>query len=142
MKIALIAHDKKKEEIIQLAKKFKDTLAQHELYATGTTGTMIMGETKLEIHRLKSGPLGGCFDIHSADDKFGQKTWEKAEAEMQRLALNTAMAKGGLSERDLDAVFAGDLLNQCVGAAYGLKDFSLPYFGLSRHPGSGGHAHH
>lgn len=59
MKIALIAHDKKKEEIIQLAKKFKDTLAQHELYATGTTGTMIMGETKLEIHRLKSGPLGG-----------------------------------------------------------------------------------
>ena len=59
MKIALIAHDKKKQEIIELARKFKDTLAQHELYATGTTGTMIMGETKLEIHRLKSGPLGG-----------------------------------------------------------------------------------
>lgn len=59
MKIALIAHDKKKAEIIALAEKFKDTLAKHELYATGTTGTMIMGETKLDINRLKSGPLGG-----------------------------------------------------------------------------------
>lgn len=59
MKIALIAHDKKKSEIIALAEKFKDTLAKHELYATGTTGTMIMGETKLDINRLKSGPLGG-----------------------------------------------------------------------------------
>ena len=59
MKIALIAHDKKKPEIISLAEKYKDVLSQHELYATGTTGTMIMGETKLDIHRLKSGPLGG-----------------------------------------------------------------------------------
>ena len=59
MKIALIAHDKKKPEIIELAKKHKAVLAEHELFATGTTGTMIMGETKLDIHRLKSGPLGG-----------------------------------------------------------------------------------
>ena len=59
MKIALIAHDKKKAEIIELAKKYKDVLAEHELYATGTTGTMIMGETRLNIHRMKSGPLGG-----------------------------------------------------------------------------------
>ena len=59
MKIALIAHDKKKSEIIDLAKEYKDTLAKHELYATGTTGTLIMGETGLSIHRMKSGPLGG-----------------------------------------------------------------------------------
>ena len=59
MKIALIAHDKKKSEIIELARKYKDILVSHELYATGTTGTMIMGETKLDIFRLKSGPLGG-----------------------------------------------------------------------------------
>jgi methylglyoxal synthase len=59
MKIALIAHDKKKGEIIEVAKCYKDVLAEHELFATGTTGTMIMGETKLDIHRLKSGPLGG-----------------------------------------------------------------------------------
>lgn len=59
MKIALIAHDKKKNEIIELAKKYKDVLAKYELYATGTTGTLIMGETALPIKRMKSGPLGG-----------------------------------------------------------------------------------
>ena len=59
MKIALIAHDKKKNEIIELAKQYKDVLGGHELYATGTTGTLIMGETGLSIHRMKSGPLGG-----------------------------------------------------------------------------------
>lgn len=59
MKIALIAHDKKKNEIIELAKTYKDVLKGHELYATGTTGTLIMGETGLSIHRMKSGPLGG-----------------------------------------------------------------------------------
>ena len=59
MKIALIAHDKKKNEIIEIAKEYKDVLAKYELYATGTTGTLIMGETGLPIHRMKSGPLGG-----------------------------------------------------------------------------------
>ena len=59
MKIALIAHDKKKAEIIEIAKKYKDVLAKYELYATGTTGTLIMGETGLKIQRMKSGPLGG-----------------------------------------------------------------------------------
>ena len=59
MKIALIAHDKKKADIIELAKKYRDVLDGHELYATGTTGTLIMGETGLSIHRMKSGPMGG-----------------------------------------------------------------------------------
>lgn len=65
MRIALIAHDKKKNDIIELAKKYKDVLAQHELYATGTTGTLIMGETGLVINRMKSGPLGGDQQIGS-----------------------------------------------------------------------------
>ena len=59
MRIGLIAHDKKKDEIIVLAKKHKDVLAKHQLFATGTTGTLIMGETGLPINRMKSGPLGG-----------------------------------------------------------------------------------
>ncbi len=50
MKIALIAHDKKKNEIIELAKKYKDVLAKYDLYATGTTGTLIMGETGLKLY--------------------------------------------------------------------------------------------
>ena len=59
MKIALIAHDKKKNEIIELSKAYKDVLAKYDLIATGTTGTLIMGETGLKIQRMKSGPLGG-----------------------------------------------------------------------------------
>ena len=76
------------------------------------------------------GPLGACFDLHDDKDKFNQKTWEKAESEMQRLSLNTAMAKGKFSQEDIDAIFAGDLLNQCIGSAYGLLGFNVPYFGL------------
>ena len=59
MKIALIAHDKKKNELLEITKKYKGILGEHELYATGTTGTLIMGETKLDIFRYKSGPEGG-----------------------------------------------------------------------------------
>ena len=59
MNIALIAHDKKKNDMIELSIKFKEVLAKHTLFATGTTGTLIMGETGLAINRMKSGPLGG-----------------------------------------------------------------------------------
>lgn len=65
MKIALIAHDKKKADMIKLAADYKDVLAKHDLYATGTTGTMIMGETGLKLTRMKSGPLGGDQQIGS-----------------------------------------------------------------------------
>ena len=78
----------------------------------------------------REGPLGECFDIYDQSDKFGMKTWEKAESEMQRLALTTALAKASVSEREIGALFAGDLLNQCVGSAYGLLEFDIPYFGL------------
>ncbi len=78
----------------------------------------------------KEGALGECFDIHDNSDKFGQSTWEKAEGEMQRLAFNVAMSKAKLCEDDIDALYAGDLQNQCVGSSYGLLDFDIPYFGL------------
>ena len=65
MKIALIAHDKKKDTMIKLAIKYQDILKDHELYATGTTGTLVMGETGLKITRMKSGPLGGDQQIGS-----------------------------------------------------------------------------
>ena len=65
MRIALIAHDKKKDKMIKLTTKFKEVLSKHELYATGTTGTLIMGETGLKINRMKSGPLGGDQQIGS-----------------------------------------------------------------------------
>ena len=76
------------------------------------------------------GPLGNLFDMHDADDKFGQKTWERAESEMQRRALAVALQKWGQPQSTLDAILAGDLLNQCVGSAYGMLEYGTPYFGL------------
>ena len=59
MNIAIIAHDKKKEDVVKLTIKYKKTLEKHNLYATGTTGQRIAEKTGLDIHRFKSGPLGG-----------------------------------------------------------------------------------
>ncbi len=59
MKIALIAHDRKKEEMVQLAMAYEGILAEHDLYGTGTTGMRIMENTNLHVTRFLSGPLGG-----------------------------------------------------------------------------------
>ena len=76
------------------------------------------------------GPLGERFDMHCPDDRYGKDTWESAESEMQRLAFNSALAKKDRRFEDIGALFAGDLLNQCVGSAYGLCGCNIPYFGL------------
>ncbi len=76
------------------------------------------------------GPLGSHFDGFSADDKFDCETWEKSEAEMQRLALRLAVDKVGVQPRDIRAIFAGDLINQCTGSAFGALDSGVPFFGL------------
>ena len=59
MKIALIAHDQKKDNLVQFAIAYRHIFAEHELYATGTTGQRIHEETGLEVTRFRSGPLGG-----------------------------------------------------------------------------------
>ena len=59
MKIALIAHDKKKQDMVQFTTAYQDILKNHDLYATGTTGLKIQGATGLQIGRFQSGPLGG-----------------------------------------------------------------------------------
>lgn len=59
MNIALIAHDKKKDDIVNLSIAYTETLRSHKLFATGTTGKLIMEATGLDIIRFKSGPLGG-----------------------------------------------------------------------------------
>lgn len=59
MKIALIAHDRKKPEIVNFMIAYEPIFQKHELYSTGTTGTRIMEQTKLQINRFMSGPLGG-----------------------------------------------------------------------------------
>ncbi len=76
------------------------------------------------------GPLGADFDLHDETGAFGMDTWEKSESEMQRLALNLALSKGKCGGDAPQVIFAGDLMNQCTGSAYGLLGFGKPYFGL------------
>ncbi len=76
------------------------------------------------------GPLGDKFDIIDETDRFGGETWEKSESQMQKQVLSRAMEKRSFGARDLDALFAGDLMNQCTSSAYGLLDFDVPFFGL------------
>jgi len=63
--IALIAHDKKKEDIVNFSVAYQNILAQHKLYATGTTGKLIAEATGLNVHRYLSGPMGGDQQIGS-----------------------------------------------------------------------------
>jgi len=65
MKIALIAHDKKKDNMVQFAEAYQPSLKKHELFATGTTGLRISEHTGLPVHRFQSGPLGGDQQIGS-----------------------------------------------------------------------------
>ena len=76
------------------------------------------------------GPLRDYFDELSEDHFFGEKTWEKGESTMQRHALARALEKVSLRERDLDLIFAGDLLNQCTGSSFALRESGVPYYGL------------
>lgn len=76
------------------------------------------------------GPLGESFDISSKDTYFGQKTWELAEKKMQELALKTVCEKAGLHSWDIDLVFSGDLLNQCIGSSFSLRNMNIPHLGL------------
>ena len=76
------------------------------------------------------GPLAHTFDVTSADTLFGQKTWEQAEKQMQKTALETLMHKAALTPQSIDAVFSGDLLNQCIGSSFTLRNTGIPHLGL------------
>ena len=76
------------------------------------------------------GPLADTFDITQTDSYFGQKTWEQAEKRMQQLALQKLMQKAGVKSNQLGFVFSGDLLNQCIGSSFTLRNTGIPHIGL------------
>lgn len=76
------------------------------------------------------GPFGKYFDICGSDSLFGEDSFEKAESKLQKLAVEHALKKVALNYGDIDCIFAGDLLNQCIGSSFGLRDFEMPICGL------------
>ena len=76
------------------------------------------------------GPLGAEFDFIAQDTTMGQPSWEKAESLFQKTAVRLALGKAKLAPTDIDVMFAGDLLDQCIGSTFGLRDFGVPLVGL------------
>lgn len=76
------------------------------------------------------GPLADCFDIVLPDNEWNEKTWEKTESKMQREASRLAVAKANMRLEDIDRIFSGDLLNQCISAGFGLRELEIPFFGI------------
>lgn len=80
--------------------------------------------------RESEGPLAYTFDIKCRDTYFGQKTWEQAEKYMQQQALRKLADKAGMVLGEFDLVFSGDLLNQCIGSSFSLRNLGIPHLGL------------
>lgn len=76
------------------------------------------------------GPLSSEFDKTSSDTYFGEKTWEQGEKRLQQLALEILTEKAGVSKESFDMVFSGDLLNQCIGSSFTLRNTGIPHLGL------------
>ncbi|MBQ7956424.1 MAG: hypothetical protein IJ279_00180 [Clostridia bacterium] len=76
------------------------------------------------------GPLKDEFDEIYNDVTFGEDSWEKAESTLQRKTIEKVIEKSGLNKNDIDILFAGDLLNQCTGSTFGIRDLSIPFAGM------------
>lgn len=90
----------------------------------------ILGYAAVVGKKEGNGPLGEVFDEVFADAFLGQKSYEKAEAKLQNTAVTLALNKAGVSQDEIDYIMGGDLLNQCIGSSYGLRDFGIPFIGL------------
>ena len=107
-----------------MTKRLGKQTVKFEVPPVITASAAIVGDKEGE------GPLKHYFDYISYDSYFGEKTWEKAESSMLKQCFETVCDKGGLAPSELDYIFTGDLLNQCMGSAFALKDCGVPYFGL------------
>ena len=76
------------------------------------------------------GPLSSTFDIIFEESHLGKDSWEQGENRMQELALGRLLEKAKLKMHQVDAVFSGDLLNQCIGSSFSLRNKGIPHIGL------------
>lgn len=76
------------------------------------------------------GPLAAEFDHIFDDTTLGEVSWEKAESKLHREAVIRALSKAQKSPADVDVIFAGDLLSQCIGTCFGIRELDMPFAGL------------
>lgn len=90
----------------------------------------IIGYGSIVGKKEHEGPLSNEFDEYIDDSYFGEDSYEKAESKLQKNAVEIALKRAKLKNTDIDHIFAGDLLNQCISSSFGLKDFKIPFIGL------------
>ncbi len=76
------------------------------------------------------GVVGALVDKALSDDMFGETTYEKAECKMLSYAISQAMKNGGVTEKEVDMLISGDLLNQIISASFAARDFEIPFLGV------------
>ena len=77
-----------------------------------------------------SGPLGNYLEVRSKDDTFGEKTFEKAEKKMLYTVINNGIKNANKSVADINAIIAGDLLDQIISATFSARNFDAGYLGV------------
>ena len=90
----------------------------------------VSGFAAVASKKESEGPFGKKIDRVLDDALFGRQSWEQAESEMQKQAAELALKKAALTVPEIDYLFAGDLLNQCIASHYGMRDLGIPFVGL------------
>ena len=89
----------------------------------------VMSRAAVGGKKEAEGPLGTEFDQTFQDTTLQEKSWEQAEAQLQQETVTLALQKAGVSPEQVDFLFAGDLLNQCISSTFGLLGFGIPFLG-------------
>lgn len=76
------------------------------------------------------GPLGELFDMVLDESEMPSESWELSESSFHKTSLGVLLNKAGLTEDDIDVIFAGDLLNQCSGTGFAVRDYNIPFSGV------------
>lgn len=92
-------------------------------------GPAIVSSAAVVGKKESEGPYAKWYDQCHEDTTLGESSWEKAESRLQNEAVNIALRKAGLKNGDIDCIFAGDLLNQCISSTFGLRSLNIPFLG-------------
>ena len=110
-------------DVIEIKKIGKRTI-------TFSSPPAILSSAGVAGPKESEGPLSREFDRVFSDSMLGEDSWEKAESLLQKRAVELALIKAGKRAEDIDCIFAGDLLNQCIASSFGLREMSIPFVGV------------
>ena len=91
---------------------------------------IIIASAAIAGEKEAEGPLKDSFDCRLSDDSCGEPSWERSEAAIFHHSVMYALKKAGLAPEDIDYIFGGDLINQCVSTHYALRNIEIPFLGL------------